>query len=137
MALLILTQAAKTVDIACSTLYRAIQKGCISVVSQPNGSKSIGTSELQRISGSLQRTTKPTGQHDAPQDVALLQVRIDALERENGLLRDRLDVVSQGLLEASKGKHGKSKRKAASTIHRTMVSLFTPISSKKSEILVA
>ena len=122
MTLLTLTQAAKTAGIARSTLYRAIHNGRISVVSQPNGNKSIDTSELQRVFGPLQRTTKQTGQHDAPQDVALLQARIDALERENGLLRDEiqasreresklLDVVSQGLLEAPKIKHRKRKKK--------------------------
>ena len=122
MTLLTLTQAAKTAGIARSTLYRAIRKGRLSVVSQPNGSKGIDTSELQRVFGPLQRTTKPTEQHDAPQDVALLQVRIDALERENGLLRDEiqasreregklLDVVSQGLLKAPKGKRRKGKKK--------------------------
>ena len=52
-----------------------------------------------------------------------MQARIDALERENGLLRDEiqasrerenklLDVVSQGLLEGLKGKHRKGKRKS-------------------------
>ena len=122
MTLLTLTQAAKTAGIARSTLYRAIRNGRISVVSQPNGSKKMDTSELQRVFGPLQDTTKPTGQHDAPQDVALLQTRIDALERENGLLRDEiqasraresklLDVVSQGLLEAPKGKRRKGKKK--------------------------
>ena len=123
MALLTLTQAAKTAGIARSTLYRAIRKGRISVVSQPNGSKGIDTSELQRVFGPLQRTTKPAGQHDAPQDVALLQTRINALERENGLLRDEiqasraresklLDVISQGLLERPKNKHRKGRKKS-------------------------
>ena len=122
MALLTLTQAAKTAGIARSTLYRAIHNGRISVVSQPNGTKGIDTSELQRVFGPLQRTTEPAKQYDAPQDVALLQVRIDALERENGLLRDEiqasrerenklLDVVSQRLLEAPKDKHRKGKKK--------------------------
>ena len=122
MALLTLTQAAKTAGIARSTLYRAIHNGRLSVVSQPNGSKGIDTSELQRVFGSLQSATNPTGQHDASQDVALLQARIDALERENGLLRDEiqasrarenklLNVVSQGLLEAPKTKRRKGKKK--------------------------
>ena len=121
MALLTLTQAAKTAGIARSTLYRAIRNGHISVVSQPNGSKGIDTSELQRVFGPLQSATKSTRQSDAPQDVALLQARIDALERENKLLRDEvqasrvresklLDVVSQGLLEGPKIKRRKSKK---------------------------
>ena len=122
MTLLALTQAAKTAGIARSTLYRAIRNGRISVVSQPNGSKGIDTSELQRVFGPLQSATKLTGQYDAPQDVALLQTRIDALERENRLLRDEiqasrtresklLDVVSRGLLEAPKDKRRKGKKK--------------------------
>ena len=122
MALLTLTQAAKTVGIARSTLYRAIRNGRLSVISQPNGSKAIDTSELQRVFGPLQSATKPTRQYDALSDVALLQVRIDALERENGLLRDEiqasreresklLDVVSQGLLERPRTRREKGKKK--------------------------
>ena len=122
MTLLTLTQAAKTAGIARSTLYRAIRNGRLSVVSKPNGSKGIDTSELQRVFGPLQSTTKPTRQNDTLQDVALLQARIDALERENGLLRDEiqasqaresklLDMVSQGLLERPKNKRRKGKKK--------------------------
>ena len=122
MTLLTLTQAAKTAGIARSTLYRAIRNGRLSVVSQPNGSKGVDISELQRVFGPLQSTTKLPEQHDAPQDVALLHVRIDALKRENALLRDEvqasrerenklLDVVSRGLLEGPKDKHRKGKRK--------------------------
>ena len=122
MVLLTLTQAAKTAGIARSTLYRAIRNGRLSVVSQPNGGKGIDTSELQRVFGPLRGTTKLTEQHDAQQDVALLQACIDGLERENGLLRDEiqasrerenklLDVVSQGLLEAPKTKRKKGKKK--------------------------
>ena len=123
MTLLTLTQAAKTAGIARSTLYRAIHNGRLSVTSKPNGSKGIDTSELQRVFGPLQSATKPAIHYDAPGDVALLQTRIDALERENGLLRDEiqasraresklLDVVSQGLLEGPKNnKRRKSKKK--------------------------
>ena len=60
--------------------------------------------------------------YKAPQDVALLQARIDALEQENRLLRDEiqvsreresklLDVVSQGLLKGPKNRRRKSKKK--------------------------
>jgi excisionase family DNA binding protein len=123
MTLLTLTQAAKTVGIARSTLYRAIRNGRISVISQPNGNKGVDTSELQRVFGPLRDATKPTEQHDAPQDVPLLQARIDALERENRLLQDEiqasrerenklLDVVSQGLLEAPKNRRRKGKKKS-------------------------
>ena len=118
MAILTLTQAA---GVARSTLYRAIRKGRISVVSQPNGSKEIDTSELIRVFGTVQDTTKQEQQSNTDQDAALLRARIDALERKNTLLRDKvqasrkrenklLDMVSRGLLEAPKGKRRKKKK---------------------------
>ena len=127
MVLLTLTQAAKTAGIARSTLYRAIRNRRLSVVSQPDGSKKMDTGELQRVFGPLQSTTKPTGQYDASEDVALLQARINALERENRLLRDEiqasrehesklLDVMSQGLLKAPKTKRRKGKRRTANDL---------------------
>ena len=122
MTILTLTQAAKAAGVARSTLYRAIRKGRISVVSQPNGSKGIDTAELMRVFGPLQDAAEQPQQSNAQQDVALLRARIDALERENTLLRDEvqasrerenklLDVVSQGLLERPKGKRRKGKKK--------------------------
>ena len=122
MTILTLTQAAKAAGVARSTLYRAIRKGRISVVSQPNGSKGIDTVELMRVFGPLQDAAEQAQQSNAQQDVALLRARIDALERENTLLRDEvqtsrarenklLDVVSRGLLEGPKGKRRKVKKK--------------------------
>ena len=122
MMILTLTQAAKAAGVARSTLYRAIRKGRISVVSQPNGSKGIDTAELIRVFGPLQDAAEQAQQLNAQQNVALLRARIDALERENTLLRDEvqasreresklLDVVSRGVLERSKGKRRKGKKK--------------------------
>ena len=122
MTILTLTQAAKAARVARSTLYRAIRKGRLSVVFQPNGGKGIDTAELIRVFGPLQETTEHEQQSNAHQDAALLRARIDALERENTLLRDEvqasreresklLDVVSRGLLEGPKGKRRKGKKK--------------------------
>ena len=122
MTILTLTQAAKAAGVARSTLYRAIRNGRISVVSQPNGGKGIDTAELIRVFGPLQDAAKQAQQSNAQQDVALLRARIDALERENTLLRDEvqasrvrenklLDVVSRGLLEGPKGKRRKGRKK--------------------------
>ena len=122
MTILTLTQAAKAAGVARSTLYRAIRKGRISVVSQPNGSKGVDTTELIRVFGPLQSAAEQEQQSNTHQDAALLRARIDALERENMLLRDEvqasraresklLDVVSQGLLKGSKGKRRKGKKK--------------------------
>ena len=122
MTILTLTQAAKAAGVARSTLYRAIRKGRISVVPQPNDSKGIDTAELIRVFGPLQDAAELSQQSNAQQDVALLRARIDALERENTLLRDEvqasrerenklLDVVSRGLLEGPKGRRRKGKKK--------------------------
>ena len=107
MALLTLTQAAKTAGVARSTLYRAIRKGRVSVISRANGNKGIDTRELQRVFGALQGTTEPKRQQETQKDAALLRAHIDALEQENKLL----DVVSRGLLEGPKGKRRKGKKK--------------------------
>ena len=72
MTLLTLTQVAKTAGIARLTSYR-----------------------LQNVFSSLQYATKTTGQHNASQDVALLNAHIDALERENGLLRDKIQASQE------------------------------------------
>ena len=123
MTVLTLTQAAKATGVARSTLYRAIRKGRISMVSQPNGGKGIDTTELMRVFGTVQDTTEQEQQSNTHQDAALLRVRIDALERENTLLRDEvqtsrereiklLDVLSRGLLEGPKGKRRRGKKKA-------------------------
>ena len=120
MAILNLVQAAKAANVARSTLYRAIRQGRLSAVSHPNGGRGVDTSELQRVFGPLQGATDQTQQSATPQDVALLQARIEALERENRLLRDEvdasrsrenklLDVVSRGLLEAPKKKRKKKR----------------------------
>ena len=122
MTILTLTQAAKAAGVARSTLYRAIRKGRISVVSQPNGNKGIDIAELMRVFGPLQDAADQAQQSNAQQNVALLRARIDALERENTLLRDEvqasreresklLDVVSRGLLEGPKGRRRKGKKK--------------------------
>ena len=121
MTILTLTQAAKAAGVARSTLYRAIRNGRISVISQPNGSKGIDTVELMRVFGPLQDAAEQTQRSNMHQNAALLRARIDALERENTLLRDEvqasrerenklLDVVSRGLLEAPKGKRRRKKK---------------------------
>lgn len=122
MAILTLTQAAKAAGIARSTIYRAIRAGRLSLVSTPGGGRGVDTSELQRVFGPLQRAASEDVAGDPPQDVALLRVRCEMLERENQLLRDELaayraregkllNALPSGLLEGSKGKRRKGKKK--------------------------
>ena len=121
MAILNLAQAAKAANVARSTLYRAIRQGGLSAVSYPSGGRGVDTAELIRVFGPLQGATEQAQQSDTQQDVALLQARIEALERENQLLRDEvdasreresklLDAVTQRLLEAPKKKRKKKGR---------------------------
>ena len=80
----------------------------------------MDTAELIRVFGPLHGATEQMQQSTTPSDVALLRARIDALERENRLLRDEvdasreresklLDVVSRGLLQAPKKKKKKKR----------------------------
>ena len=93
MSILTVTEAAKAVDKSRATLYRHIKKGDLSVRQQPDGTRGIDTSELMRVFGPLQLDTlqaRKTAHHETNANTALLQSRIEALERENELLRREL-----------------------------------------------
>ena len=93
MPILTVTEAAKAAHKSRATLYRHIKKGDLSARQQPDGSKGIDTSELIRVFGPLQQETsqaRKTAHHETEPNTALLQSRIEALERENELLRREL-----------------------------------------------
>ncbi len=122
MTLLTIAQAARTIGIARSTIYAHLRSGKLSATQIPTGERRIDTSELSRVYGAVAQTTQSDVVSPTSPDVAILQTRIEALEAQNRLLRDEvqtgreekaklLDVISQGLLEAPKSKHRKSKKK--------------------------
>ena len=122
MALLTIAQAARTAGIARSTIYDHLRAGKLSATRTPTGERRIDTSELTRVYGSVGPTTQSDVVSPTSLDVALLQARIEALEAQNRLLRDEvqvgreekaklLDVISQGLLEGPKDKRRKGKKK--------------------------
>ena len=122
MALLTIAQAARTVGVARSTIYAHLRSGKLSATRTPTGERRIDTSELTRVYGAVGHTTQSDVVSPTPQDIALLQAKIEALETQNRLLQDEvkagreekaklLDVISRGLLEAPKGKRRKSKKK--------------------------
>ncbi len=122
MALLTIAQAARTVGVARSTIYTHLQSGKLSATRTSTGERRIDASELTRVYGSVGQTTQSDVVSPTPLDVALLQARIEALEAQNRLLQDEvqvgreekaklLDVISRGLLEAPKAKHRKGKKK--------------------------
>ena len=122
MALLTIAQAARTVDVARSTIYAHLRSGKLSATRTPTGERRIDTSELARVYGPVRPTTQSDVVSLTSPDVAILQARIEALEAQNRLLRDEvqagreekaklLDVISRGLLEGPKNKRRKSKKK--------------------------
>ena len=122
MALVTIAQAARTVGVARSTIYSHLRSGKLSATRMPTGERRIDTSELARVYGLVGHTTQSNVVTSTPLDVALLQARIEALEAQNKLLRDEvqvgreekaklLDVISQGLLEAPKSRRRKDKKK--------------------------
>ena len=122
MALLTIAQAARTVGIARSTLYDHLRSGKLSATRTPTGERRIDTSELARVYGPVGRTTQSDAVRPTPPDIAILQVRIEALEAQNRMLQDEvqagreekaklLDVISRGLLERPKAKRRKGKKK--------------------------
>ena len=123
MTLLTIAQAARTVGVARSTVYAHLRSGKLSATRTPTGERRIDTSELARVYGTVEQTTQSNVVRSTPQDVALLQAKIESLEAQNRLLRDEvqagreekaklLDVISQGLLEAPKAKRRKGKKKS-------------------------
>ena len=88
MTLLTIAQAARTVGVARSTIYTHLQSGKLSAIRTPTGERRIDTSELARVYGTVRHTTQSDVVRSTPQDVALLQTKIESLEAQNRLLRD-------------------------------------------------
>lgn len=111
MAILSISEAARTWRMGRTTIQRAIREGKLSAAVQPNGSKGIDTSEMVRAFGEPcidagGDPTRDTGQNpdsadpiqadagrpsqlDAPQTVAALQAKIDFLKAQLDDARDR------------------------------------------------
>ena len=122
MVLLTIAQAARTVGVARSTIYSHLQLGKLSATRTPTGERRIDTRELSRVYGAIDPTTQSDVVSPTPQDIALLQAKIESLEAQNILLQDEveagreekaklLDVISRGLLEGPKAKRRKGKKK--------------------------
>ena len=123
MTLLTIAQAARTAGVARSTIYSHLRSSKLSAIRTPTGERRIDTSELARVYGTVRHATQSDVAHTTPQDVALLQAKIESLEAQNKLLRDEvqagreekaklLDIISRGLLEGSKTKRRKGKKKS-------------------------
>lgn len=111
MAILSISEAARTWRMGRTTIQRAIREGRLSAAIQPNGGKGIDTSELVRVfgepcsdaggdaggdaptppttAGSIQADTEAPSQRDAPQAVVSLQAQVRLLETQLAEAHDR------------------------------------------------
>lgn len=111
MAILSISEAARTWRMGRTTIQRAIREGRLSAAIQPNGGKGIDTSELVRVfgepcidadrdaggdaptppttNGSMQVDTEAPSQRDAPQAVVALQAQVRLLETQLAEAHDR------------------------------------------------
>lgn len=111
MAILSISEAARTWRMGRTTIQRAIREGRLSAAIQPNGGKGIDTSELVRAfgepcidadrdaggdaptppttNGPMQADTEAPSQRDAPQAVVALQAQVRLLETQLAEAHDR------------------------------------------------
>ena len=129
MPILTITEAAKAAGISRPTLYRRIKSGQLSTARQPDGTKGIESAELLRVFGTLRTVTDHTVNNGHHETDKVLHERIKGLAREselllreNELLRTQLanaenektrllGILEQRLLETTKDKHRKGKKK--------------------------
>jgi hypothetical protein len=107
MAILSISEAARTWRMGRTTIQRAIREGRLSAAIQPNGGKGVDTSELIRVFGepcsdaggdagsgaspnpAMRRDAGTSSQRDTPQAVAALQAHIELLEAQLAEARER------------------------------------------------
>lgn len=90
MAIISISEAAKRVGVARSTIYKKIRDGVLQEAARPNGSKGVDTDELRRVFGELQQPReKPEpvskmekGQAETGQEVQLLQQQVNLLQQQ-------------------------------------------------------
>ena len=122
MAQVTISEAARTVGIARSTIYDHLRRGKLSATRNSAGERRIDTSELSRVYGTVGPTTQPDAANPTSPDVAILQAKIEVLEAQNRLLLDEvqagreeknrlLGLLETRLLKAPKDKRRKKSRK--------------------------
>ena len=97
MAKLNITQAANEWGIARSTLQRAVKRGEVSVTKGENGYNAVDSSEMARVYGAANgRSAVSLG---AAVGTDILAIKVEMLERENRLLRERVNDLKE-MMEA-------------------------------------
>jgi excisionase family DNA binding protein len=99
MTLLTLRQAAKTVGVSRSTIYRKVDEGALSATTLPDGTKAIDTSELLRVFGEL----KPTGGdtlRESPATVPQEPAATASDSPEAAILKTQVELLREELKQA-------------------------------------
>ena len=118
MTILNVTEAAKAVGVGKATVYRRLKDGTLTASKRPDGSKGVDTAELIRVFGELKPQSNENLMESSLRQseiTELLQRQIDSLENQLQASLEReaklLNLLEQRLLEAPRGKRGKSKKK--------------------------
>lgn len=86
MAIISISEAAKRVGVARSTIYKRIQGGTLQATIKPDGTKGIDTDELTRVFGESQAGETPESEKveetRAGQEVHLLQQQVSLLQQQ-------------------------------------------------------
>jgi predicted site-specific integrase-resolvase len=110
MAVISLSEAARTWRIARSTLQRALQEGRLSATVRADGSKGIDTAELIRVFGEVPVALQERGSSEvqratpiaAASTIAALQAQVDSLQAQLQEARQReawlQSIIEQRLL---------------------------------------
>lgn len=98
MAILSISQAARTAGVSRQTLHRKIRSGEVSKTTLPDGSPGVDTAELLRVFGSLPATpVTPRPSHEV---TSATPIADSTLQLELSHARDRAQALEQQLGEA-------------------------------------
>jgi hypothetical protein len=96
-----INQAAKSINVARSTLYRDINNGKVSITKDAKGRSFIDVSELERVYGEVTLSdmseSVPIQQSDTVEKDTLLQREIELLREHIDILKDERDDLRQRL----------------------------------------
>lgn len=85
-------EAAREAKVSKSTILRAIQRGRLSADRDDDGNYQIDPSEVFRVyPPRTDAGTGPSGQGTPPTDAAVMQARIEGLDAQLAMMRERLD----------------------------------------------
>jgi excisionase family DNA binding protein len=99
MAILTMRQAADTVGVSRSTIYRKVEEGILSLATMPDGAKGIDTSELIRVFGELKSKASDTPS-DSSATVSTRSHATASNNHETTILKTQVELLRDQLEQA-------------------------------------